>query len=146
MFLKYLFFSVFPIILCLGIRIIFHLGIETENNTFPPCCTLFPLPQVDACRCTQHTVLFPYMCLVCAHFTQKTFLTNITKRLKNRTDKTNILLWKHSVKYQREHRWIWLPFPTPLFLLSKYHSLEAFVCVKFYSVILINPALLQLMV
>lgn len=116
----------------------FHLGIKSENNTFPPCCTLFPLPRFDTCRCTQHTVLFPFMLLVCAHFTQNTFLTNITKCLKNRTEKTNILLWQHSVKYQREHRWLWLPFPTPLVLLSKYHSLEAFVCVKFYSVILIT--------
>lgn len=126
-------------VLCLGISIVLQLGTATENNTFAPCCTLFPLPQLDTWRCMQHAVHFACTLLGCAHFiTQKTFSSNIAKRLKNRADKTNVLLWQRSVKYQREHRWLWLHFPTPLFLLSKCCSLEDFVCVKFYSVILIT--------
>lgn len=138
-FANYLFSSAPPMVLCLGISIVFQLGTETENNTFPSCCTLFPLPQLDTWRCVQHTVPFAYALLGCAHFIiQKTFSHNITKCLKNRMDKTKILLWQHSVKNQREHGWLWLHFPTSLFLLSKYCGLEAFVCVKFYSVILIT--------
>lgn len=139
-FSNYLFSSIPPMILCLGIiSIVFQLGTETKSNTLLPCCTLFPLPQLDTWRCMQHAVHFAYVLLGCAHFiTQKSFSSNITKCLKNRTDKTNILLWQRSLKYHREHRWLWLHFPTALFLLSKYCGLEAFVCVKFYSVILIT--------
>lgn len=112
---------IYPIVLCLGISTIFQLGTEIENNTFS--CTLFPLPQLDAWRCMQHTVRFAYVLLGYAHFiTQKTYSRNITKCLKNRTDKTNTLIWQRSVKYQNEQRWLWSHFPTPLFLLSKYCS------------------------
>ena len=112
---------IYPTVLCLGISTIFQLGTEIENNTFS--CTLFPLPQLDAWRCMQHTVRFAYVLLGYAHFiTQKTYSRNITKCLKNRTDKTNTLIWQHSVKYQNEQRWLWSHFPTPLFLLSKYCS------------------------
>lgn len=77
----------------LGISTIFQLGTKIENNTFS--CTLFPLPQLDAWRCMQHTVRFAYVLLGCAHFiTQKTHSRNITKCLKNRTDKTNTLIWR----------------------------------------------------
>ena len=138
-FSNYLFSSIPPMVLRLVVSIVFQLGTESENNTFPPCCTFFPLPQLDTWRCMQLAVHFAYTLLSYAHFiTQKTFSSNITKCLKNRMDKTNILLWQRSVKYQREHRWLWLYFHTPLFLFSKRCSLEDFVCVKFYSVILIT--------
>lgn len=138
-FSNYLFSSIPPMVLCLGISIVFQLGTEIENNTFPPCCTLLPLPQLDTWRCVQHAVHFAFVLLGCAHFIrQKTFSGNIAKCLKNRMDKPNVLLCQRSAKYQREQRWLWLHFPTPLFLLSKYCSLEACVCVKFYSVILIT--------
>lgn len=134
-------------VLFLGTSAVFQLGTETENNTFPPCCIAFPLPQLDRRRRTQRAVHFAYALLGSAQFvTQKTFSSDITKRLENRAGKPTVWLWQHSVKYQRKCRWLWLHFLNPLLLAFKILQLRSFCVCEILFCHTNNPALQQLTV
>lgn len=86
-----LFSSIPHAVLFLSTSVVFQLGAETENNTFPPCCSALPLPQLDRRPCTQRAVHLAYALLGSALFiTRKTFSSDITKRLENRAGKPTV--------------------------------------------------------